>query len=55
MLLSMTVLMSGILMLGMFRRERHGVANIGFESMLVLLVYGFGMATIVLGGGSGGG
>jgi len=55
MLLSMTVLMSGILMLGMFRRERHGVANIGFESMLVLLVYGFGMAAVVLGGGGSSG
>jgi cation:H+ antiporter len=51
MLLSMTILMTGILLLGMFRRERHGVANIGFESALVLSVYAAGMALVFLGGG----
>jgi len=33
------ILMTCILLLGMLRRERHGVAGIGFESALVLLLY----------------
>ena len=28
-----------MLLLGMLRRERHGIAGIGFESALVLLLY----------------
>jgi cation:H+ antiporter len=51
MLLSMTILMTGILLLGMFRRERHGVANIGFESALVVSVYAAGMALVFVGSG----
>jgi cation:H+ antiporter len=47
MLLTMTIAMSGVLLLGMFRRERHGIANIGFESFLVLLIYAGGMAVVV--------
>lgn len=26
-------------MLGLLRREKHGVANIGFESFLILVLY----------------
>lgn len=33
------ILMTCILLLGMLRRERHGIAGIGFESALVLLLY----------------
>ncbi len=46
-LLTMTLAMTGILLLGMLRRERHGIANIGFESVLVLLVYLGGMGLVV--------
>jgi cation:H+ antiporter len=35
----LAILMTGILLLGMLRRERHGIAGIGFESALVLLLY----------------
>ena len=34
-----SLLMSAILMLGLLKRERHGIANIGFESCLLLIVY----------------
>lgn len=34
-----TQLMTAILLLGMLRREEHGIANIGFESVLVLAIY----------------
>jgi cation:H+ antiporter len=30
---------TGSLLLGMPRRQRHGIAGIGFESALVLLLY----------------
>lgn len=36
----MAILMTGVLLLGMLRRERHGVGGIGFESALVLVLYG---------------
>jgi cation:H+ antiporter len=35
----LAILMTGVLLLGMLRRERHGIAGIGFESALVLLLY----------------
>lgn len=36
---ALTILMMGILLLGLLRREKHGIANIGFESVLVLILY----------------
>lgn len=33
------ILMTCIVLLGMLRRERHGIAGIGFESALVLVLY----------------
>jgi cation:H+ antiporter len=36
---ALTILMTGILLLGLLRREKHGIGNIGFESVLVLLLY----------------
>ncbi len=38
--ISLTILLTSILLLGLLRRERHGIANIGFESFFVLLLYG---------------
>lgn len=38
-ILALTILMTGILVLGLLRREKHGIGNIGFESFLVLLLY----------------
>ena len=39
------ILMTAILLLGMLRRETHGIGNIGFESFLMLSVYA---ATVLL-------
>lgn len=38
-LIALAILMTGILVLGLVRREKRGVANIGFESFLILLLY----------------
>ena len=37
--LAVTILMTGILLMGLLHRERHGIANIGWESFLVFLLY----------------
>lgn len=37
--LALSLLMAAILMLGLVRREEHGIGNIGFESFLVLVLY----------------
>jgi len=42
-----TILMSAILLLGMLRRETYGIGRIGFESALILLVYGVALGLIV--------
>ncbi len=31
--------MTGILLLGLLRREKYGVGNIGFESLSILILY----------------
>ena len=38
-LISLTILMTGVLLLGLLRRQERGIANIGFESFLILLLY----------------
>ncbi len=38
-LISLTMLMNGVLLLGLLRREEHGIANIGFESVFILVSY----------------
>jgi cation:H+ antiporter len=38
-LLALSVLLTAILLMGMLHREKHGFANIGMESVLVLLLY----------------
>lgn len=37
------ILMTAVLILGLLRRERHGVANIGMETVAVLALYGLGV------------
>ncbi|MBK5929469.1 cation transporter [Halochromatium salexigens] len=46
-IISLTILLTAILLMGLIRRERRGVANIGFESAAVLVFYLAGMATLV--------
>lgn len=48
-LISLTMLLTGILLLGLLRRERRGLANIGFESVLVLVLYVGSFAFLILG------
>lgn len=46
--LALTILMTGMLLLGLLEREKHGVGNIGFESFLILLIYGSGVVVLFL-------
>lgn len=43
------LLMTGVLVSGFVRRDRRGLANIGVETYLVVLVYVVGVATVLLG------
>lgn len=47
-MMALAILMTAVLLLGMLRRERHGIANIGFESALVLALYFGGSAVLVV-------
>lgn len=47
-LLVLTILLTSILLMGLIRRQKHGIANIGFESVLLLLVYIGGFVLITL-------
>lgn len=42
------ILLTGILLLGLLRRERYGIARMGFESFLVLVVYVGAAMSVVL-------
>ncbi len=46
-IISLTILLTAFLLLGLVRRQRHGVANIGFESIAVLTFYLVGMAVLI--------
>jgi cation:H+ antiporter len=46
--MALSILMTGVLLLGLIRREKNGVGNIGFESATMVVLYGFGIATAVL-------
>ncbi|MDR4495003.1 MAG: hypothetical protein MRJ99_11260 [Nitrospirales bacterium] len=45
---ALTILMTGILLMGLVQREKHGVGNIGFESFLILSIYVGGITYMVL-------
>jgi len=47
-LIAVATLLSAVLLLGMLHRERSGIANIGFESFLVLVVYGASFGALIL-------
>jgi cation:H+ antiporter len=44
-LIALSIAMTGVLLLGLLRRETHGIAGIGFESALVLVMY---LASVLL-------
>lgn len=48
--ISLTVIMTGVLLLGLLQREKYGIGNIGFESFLILLLYIFGVLVLFYGG-----
>jgi cation:H+ antiporter len=45
--ISLSIAMTAILLLGLLRREKHGIAGIGFESAVILVLY-LGAVWIVL-------
>ncbi|HCE39924.1 MAG: cation transporter [Alcanivorax sp.] len=47
---SLSILMTGALLMGLIRREEQGPGGIGFESVAVLLLYGLGILLVVHGG-----
>lgn len=46
---AVTILLSGVLMMGLLRREKFGLGNIGFESALVLMIYAAAVVTLFAG------
>jgi cation:H+ antiporter len=44
---AVTVTMTAVLLLGLLRREKYGPAGVGFESMLILLLYAGSLAVMV--------
>ena len=47
-IIALSLLLNAILLLGMLRREKQGIGNIGFESFMVLLLYAAGFLTLGL-------
>jgi len=45
-MVAMAALLNGVLLLGLLRREKRGIGNIGFESVLILLLYAGGTAVL---------
>jgi cation:H+ antiporter len=43
-----SILLAGVLLMGLLRREPRGIGNIGFESALVLVIYTTAVAALVL-------
>lgn len=53
--IALSLLMTGILMLGLIRRQEQGPGRIGFESVAVIVCYLGGVVMLILGGTSQGG
>jgi cation:H+ antiporter len=49
-LIALSILMTAVLGLGMLKRDRFGPARIGFESVLVLVLYGLSLVRLFAGG-----
>ncbi|MFP4165011.1 MAG: hypothetical protein ACLFVE_13610 [Chitinispirillaceae bacterium] len=47
-LLSLTIVMAAILLMGMIARERRGIARIGFEGISIIALYILGMVILSL-------
>ena len=46
-LIAVTILMTATLVLGLVRREKSGIGNIGFESIALLGIYAATIATLI--------
>jgi cation:H+ antiporter len=44
--IAVSILMTGVLVMGLLKRERHGPAGIGFESLLILVFYAAAVAML---------
>ncbi len=49
-LIALSILMTSTLLTGLLRREKHGIANIGFESFAVVVLYFLGVILVVMPG-----
>ena len=49
-LVALSVVMTAVLLMGLVIREKRGIANIGFESFLILSLYGGGFLIVALRG-----
>jgi cation:H+ antiporter len=47
-IMALTIMMTGILLLGLLRREKLGFAGIGFESTLILILYAASVARVLV-------
>jgi cation:H+ antiporter len=46
-IIALSIAMTAVLLLGLLRREKHGIGGIGFESAIILVLY-FGAIWMVL-------
>ncbi len=46
--MALTILMTGVLLLGLLQRQEKGIGNIGFESFLILLLYVGGVVLLFI-------
>ncbi|MGR4070381.1 sodium:calcium antiporter [Halomonas sp. LR3S48] len=51
--IGLSLLMTGILLVGLIRREEQGPGRIGFESVAILVCYLLGIAMVLIGGEGG--
>ncbi len=47
-LIALTIMMIGVLLMGLIRREKQGIANIGFESFFILVIYAGAAAFLLM-------
>ena len=47
-IMGLTILMTGVLLLGLLKREKYGFAKIGFEGLLILLLYISGVSALFI-------
>ena len=45
--IALSILMAGALLMGLIHRERHGIAHIGMESFLVIILYIRGLTILM--------